>query len=118
MAYTTHGHHIEGTKVEGIQPPKVARCGGPGLCDQCSREVSIVNAMSHTSIQVLPEDKMTVERIDEIIKAYAKKAHEIYVSRTAGDYTWIGFLASFLTDVNEFRRNGLLRLEVQNKEEK
>ena len=67
--------------------------------------------MSYTSIYVLPEDKMTIERIDEIIEAYAKKAHEIYVNRTAGDYTWTGFLAAFLTDVDVFRGSDLIKID-------
>lgn len=37
MTYTSHGHHIEGTSTEN--PPGLrARCGGPGLCDICSRQ--------------------------------------------------------------------------------
>lgn len=41
MTYTTHGHHIIGT-IKTEPPSKVARCGGPGLCDQCSNEAEIV----------------------------------------------------------------------------
>ena len=37
--YTTHGHQIEGTPEEGHRPD-VARCGGPGLCQTCSKESS------------------------------------------------------------------------------
>jgi hypothetical protein len=40
MAYTTHGHQIPGTPVEENVPPSVYRCGGPGLCDICSKQVS------------------------------------------------------------------------------
>lgn len=35
--FTSHGHHIIGT-VLGPMPESVARCGGPGLCAQCSEE--------------------------------------------------------------------------------
>lgn len=39
--YTRHGHQIEGTpyipKDMGMQ---VARCGGPGLCPQCSQDAA------------------------------------------------------------------------------
>jgi hypothetical protein len=39
MTYTSHGHHIQGTvKDENLRPKMVARCGGPGLCDICSRQ--------------------------------------------------------------------------------
>ncbi len=39
MAYTTHGHHIPGTILED-PPESVYRCGGPGLCDVCSKQVA------------------------------------------------------------------------------
>lgn len=35
--WTSHGHRIDGVAQVG-QPVTVARCGGPGLCDRCSRE--------------------------------------------------------------------------------
>jgi hypothetical protein len=38
VAFTTHGHQIIGSPAEAERPKKVARCGGPGLCDQCSRD--------------------------------------------------------------------------------
>lgn len=44
MAFTSHGHQIRGTKVEGSTPLQVARCGGPGLCTQCSREAAVVQS--------------------------------------------------------------------------
>lgn len=41
--YTSHGHQIPGTPVEG--PPRdKARCGGPGLCTTCSSEA--INAIT------------------------------------------------------------------------
>lgn len=33
--YTSHGHQIDGTPVEGKRP-NVARCGGPALCSLCA----------------------------------------------------------------------------------
>ncbi len=37
--YTKHGHHIPGTTVvESEEVFPVARCGGPGLCNECSVE--------------------------------------------------------------------------------
>lgn len=41
MTYTTHGHHIPGTIKGDELAPSVTRCGGPGMCDQCNREVSV-----------------------------------------------------------------------------
>jgi hypothetical protein len=40
MAYTSHGHHIPGTTVEGTSP-SVARCGGPKLCATCARDAQV-----------------------------------------------------------------------------
>lgn len=37
MAFTTHGHQIIGSPVEG-DPVNVARCGGVGICNTCSKE--------------------------------------------------------------------------------
>jgi Family of unknown function (DUF6275) len=37
MTFTSHGHYIDGSGM-GIKPENVARCGGPGLCPQCSME--------------------------------------------------------------------------------
>ncbi len=37
MAFTTHGHHIEGSPMLG-DPVNVARCGGTGICVECSKE--------------------------------------------------------------------------------
>lgn len=42
MAYTSHGHHIRGTVREGNFNGSRARCGGPGLCDQCGREAALL----------------------------------------------------------------------------
>lgn len=39
MTYTKHGHHIPGTQAT-TRPSQVARCGGPGLCKDCSAEVA------------------------------------------------------------------------------
>lgn len=37
--WTSHGHQIPNTPVDPEGPAKVARCGGPGLCNQCSTEI-------------------------------------------------------------------------------
>lgn len=48
--WTSHGHDIPGKTVAGEQgrPPKV-RCGGPGLCAQCSLEAGMFHTPSHPS---------------------------------------------------------------------
>lgn len=39
--YSSHGHHIPGTTVAGLQPLRV-RCGGFERCEQCLREAAKV----------------------------------------------------------------------------
>lgn len=41
MAYTKHGHHIPNSPMGYPKPRVVARCGGPGVCQSCSNEVSL-----------------------------------------------------------------------------
>lgn len=38
--FTSHGHHIPGTVLDDTDDNQrnVARCGGPGLCAECSQE--------------------------------------------------------------------------------
>lgn len=38
--YTSHGHHITGTPKEETPPEHVVRCGGPIICQECSRQAS------------------------------------------------------------------------------
>ena len=43
--FTSHGHPIPGAPYRPDQQPRnVARCGGPGLCPDCSREATIALA--------------------------------------------------------------------------
>lgn len=39
MAFTPHGHQIEGTDVEE-RPVNVARCGGPRVCIKCANAIA------------------------------------------------------------------------------
>lgn len=50
MAYTTHGHHIDGTVRDTEHPQAVARCGGPGLCQQCSADALAAPRQSQISL--------------------------------------------------------------------
>ena len=41
MTYTSHGHHIPDSPTDDeTEHPRVARCGGPGLCGACSTETA------------------------------------------------------------------------------
>lgn len=72
--YTSHGFQIAGTPVEGDRPP-VARCGGPGLCVQCSREAQ--NQQNFLNQNAMPAeftvgDVIRVARHDFRIKQMTK----------------------------------------------
>lgn len=66
MAYTTHGHQIEGTKIEDVKPEVVARCGGPGLCSKCSREAVAETAGLKSRKDIIMS--MAAELIDASVK--------------------------------------------------
>lgn len=55
--YTSHGHQIAGTPVEGDIPKNRARCGGPDLCVTCGRE-------SVRAVQNLQENKIETGTIE------------------------------------------------------
>lgn len=54
MTYTAHGHHINGTiKNKHDSPVSVARCGGPGLCESCSKQaVQVLNQQSNKELDL------------------------------------------------------------------
>lgn len=64
--YTTHGHQISGTIAEEKRPESVARCGGPGLCPQCSQE-AIAARKPEANI---PLDVRYFEELDRNARAY------------------------------------------------
>lgn len=68
--YTTHGHLIAGTTVVPYdRPAQVARCGGPGLCDQCSQDaLQARRKASRPLIESLTYDENT------LVKVYAALA--------------------------------------------
>lgn len=42
--WTRHGYDVDGVTVAGAGRPPKARCGGPGLCEQCSRDAVSLRA--------------------------------------------------------------------------
>lgn len=61
MAYTTHGHHIPGSPLEDdAGPPSVYRCGGPGLCDICSKQFAQYAAKAEKvkNIEILTKEEI------------------------------------------------------------
>lgn len=59
MAWTKHGHHIPGSEMSEDRPP-ISRCGGPGLCNACSKEASMYqnSVNKKKNIMVVDEEKV------------------------------------------------------------
>ena len=48
MAWTKHGHHISGSVLSDDDLPIARmRCGGPGLCNACSKEASMYHNLAN-----------------------------------------------------------------------
>lgn len=73
MAWTAHGHHIAGTVKGDDRPASVARCGGPGLCKQCSQEAALNG-----------EAKDNLKKAEEMAEEYSK-AMESLADEIKGD---------------------------------
>lgn len=76
--YTSHGHQINGTPVEGDRPP-VARCGGPGMCSQCALDAHRATGGESTITEVvnsLQENPLTAKArtiVFDYVKAHLEK---------------------------------------------
>jgi len=57
--YTSHGHQIKGTIAEAEFPVSVARCGGPGMCMQCSKEAADAVLETKPNMLMCEEDTST-----------------------------------------------------------
>lgn len=69
--FTRHGHHINGTTVEGDRPP-VARCGGPGMCPGCSIDAGAVGEASITELVNSPQENPLTAKARTIVFDYVK----------------------------------------------
>lgn len=55
MAFTTHGHQIEGSPAQPRPAGMlVVRCGGPVLCSQCSKEAADWLKTNEVTIEPAP----------------------------------------------------------------
>lgn len=81
MAYTSHGYQIPNTPVEADGPP-VARCGGPGICEQCSTEIlhglREQKAVKNPDVESPPPPQMRYEEKARLLVAQ-------YVNARIGD---------------------------------
>jgi hypothetical protein len=78
--YTSHGHHIEGTPA-GKKPEQVARCGGPGVCTECSKEASREQNIQKVLVSDVTEgDRLSAEDFLEMMRT-APAYHVIHSSK-------------------------------------
>lgn len=74
--YTTHGHQIQGTPVEGDRPEFVARCGGPGLCTKCCREAVMATneatVLATTTQEIPPAQEIKTLYIGDLVMIYGR----------------------------------------------
>ena len=105
--FTSHGYPIPGAPYRPDQQPRnVARCGGPGLCPDCSREAGLGNRKNrmttidhqHPKVVFEPvgdETPLTIDAYQEQAKATAvypyEKADQYLIAGLAGE---VGEVAS------------------------
>ena len=65
--YTSHGHQIPVTLVEGTRPKSVARCGGPRLCRQCKSEAQPYTQINLGETVMLELGPRTLAKIERAI---------------------------------------------------
>jgi hypothetical protein len=81
MTFTSHGHHIINTPFDDQpKPTLIARCGGPGLCKECSNEtyvaqVALANNTPISQPAVATEPKEDPHMITT--QRYARKRFEV-----------------------------------------
>jgi len=64
MAYTPHGHHIQGTKQEQNLPASRARCGGPSLCEEC-KDYATNYLLTFNSVFVIEQHRRIPEAFEQ-----------------------------------------------------
>ncbi len=92
MTYTSHGHAIAGSP-EDPQPLSRMRCGGPGLCNKCSKESAAWQEQNRTSERkgnpIYERDHQLKAKIAivEVYNDYAEGLNTLGVKNSPEDYT-------------------------------
>ena len=90
MAYTAHGHQIDGTKANELPvPSRIVRCGGPMLCAECARDCEVARQQGLVIMQPVPLEHPSLGNIGvrnseleyqrkvlEVTRAYLQKLHD------------------------------------------
>lgn len=66
MPYTSHGHAY-GDTTGHSQPARRARCGGPGICGQCSREAAQQPADTQTAADLIGDHGISPEEAAHVL---------------------------------------------------
>lgn len=106
MAFTRHGHHIPGTVKEDERPSYVARCGGSGLCAQCTHDsetyqrVHIGTPTNYPALAMAAVKEVVDQRLRNAIHHDAElPAYEMYlVSFKFVLGNWKAFVGTTLDD--------------------
>lgn len=115
MTYTSHGHHILGTKIPAAPPVRINRCGGLTICPTCKQEsaaelLAEKLEQDYASMAQMPEDFIAKARnllkvhVDYrlrnlMVKGDDLPAYEIYVTTFAKTLdTWRAWMGTTLGD--------------------
>lgn len=76
MAWTRHGHQIEGTEaLPRDEKPPTARCGGPKICANCALDVARAKAAKDWHEDISCYNEFTLIKVHEALyKAGLTKA--------------------------------------------
>jgi hypothetical protein len=90
MTYTSHGHYIEGTINTVGRPDTRTRCGGPGMCAQCSKEAQRAKPdVSYPVVQelgpVIPESEWKIGSPEDF-QLKAKRIVTEYIDRIHAEW--------------------------------
>lgn len=78
--YTRHGHHIPGTTKDD-PPDMVARCGGPGVCVDCSTDWADNMNADNEEIEIVHEPQK-IQLLET--KIYTRKPFEVTAVQVTG----------------------------------
>ena len=106
MAYTSHGHQVPGTPIEGGRPP-IARCGGVVWCDICAKEAA------YYSIQYANYIDQQLKGLKVEFTTYKRKPFEIEAIEITAEN--MDELAQYIGTVQTNGKDGSKFIEVDRK---
>ena len=103
--WTRHGYAITGVAQHG-EPTSRARCGGPGVCNQCSRDAALAQQRPTKGIDALiPPEPLSVDDVLKVgLKALVIQARSAY--DTLPDDRLRGLLEDVIADLDLYAECG------------